>query len=130
MKVKDIMQTKLTKIRSDISVSDAIEIMVQEKVGSLLVENKGEVISIFTQGDIIVKVLGEKKDPDDVFVKEVSSDNMIMVDEEADIIEASELLAKYNIRRLVVTKNGKVIGIISSKVIGNQLHSIIKAYLH
>lgn len=128
MKVKDIMQTKLTKVSSRISVLEAAEIMAEMHIGSVLIERNGDPIGIVTQGDIISKVVAKGENPQEITVSEIQNTSMIMVDEDTDIIDASDLLAKYNVRRLVVTKNGKVVGIVSSKVTGSKLRQILNEY--
>lgn len=128
MKVKDIMHTRMTKVSLNTTAEEASQIMVTAKVGALLAEKNGEIKGIVTQGDIVSKVVAKEKKPDEVYVSEILNNPLVMIDEEADILEASDLMTKYGIRRLIAVRKGQIVGIISSKVIGAKIRTLLYEY--
>lgn len=125
MKVKDIMQRNPYRIPATTTAEDAAKLMEKKMVGSLLIENKGKVVGIMTEGDLVRKVLAQGKDGADVYVNELKSYPLIHVDENTDVLDASLLLTKYTIRRLVVVSGGNIVGIISQAIIGKYLEELL-----
>ncbi len=126
MKVKDIMYTQLYYISPQATARDAARLMAEKKVGSLLVGTNDDIVGIVTQGDIIERVLARGKEADNIEVDRIKNYPLIMIDHNTDVLEAAEILTKYKIRRLMVMKEGNIIGVISTKVIGAHLKSLIK----
>lgn len=125
MKVHQIMYKNLYFIEPDASARDAARKMAEKKVGSLLVKKDNEIVGIVTQGDIIERVLAKGKASDNIQVDQIKNYPLIMIDHNTDVIEAADLLTKYKIRRLLVIKEGNIIGIISTKVIGAHLKNLL-----
>ncbi|HSW97729.1 MAG TPA: CBS domain-containing protein [Candidatus Saccharimonadales bacterium] len=126
MKVRDIMQRNPYRIPATTTAEDAAKLMEQKMVGSLLIENKGKVIGIMTEGDLVRKVLAQGKDGSEIYVNEIKSYPLIQVDENTDVLDASSLLTKYTIRRLVVVSGEKIVGIISQAIIGKYLEELLE----
>jgi len=126
MKVKDLMYTQLYFISPSASVVEAAKIMAEKTVGSLLVKKDNDIVGIVTQGDIIERVLAQGKSPENTKISEIKNYPLIMIDEETDVLEAANVLSKYKIRRLMVIREGTIIGIISSKIIGAHLNQLLK----
>lgn len=126
MNVKDIMQRNPYRIPATTTAEDAAKIMEQKMVGSLLIEQKGNVVGIMTEGDLVRKVLAQGKDASMVYVTELKSFPLIKVDEHTDVLDAAMLLTKYSIRRLVVMNGEKIVGIISQAIIGKYLEEILE----
>ena len=87
--------------------------MFKHRIGCVIVVDKGP-IGIVTEGDI-VQMVAENGDPNKTKVKEMMSTPLIYADPDIDIIEASRQMAKYDIRRLTVLKNGKLVGVVTAK---------------
>ena len=112
IKVGDCMKTALITIDEHASVFDAAKIMSDRKVGSLLVEKKGKIFAIVTDSDLVKKVLATRKTG--AKVGEIATKPLMGIAPEEDLSEAARLMGLKKVRRLVVTKGGKVVGIISS----------------
>ena len=125
MKVKDIMQRNPYRIPATTTAENAAQIMEQKLVGSLLVEQNGKVTGIITEGDLVRKVLAQGKDGTEVYINEIKSYPLIKIDENANVLDASNLLTKYTIRRLVVVNGEKIVGIISQAIIGKYLEELL-----
>lgn len=126
MKVKDIMYTRLFTIAFDATVDAAARMMDENNVGALLVEKEEKKIGIITEWDIVRRINALAKNQKEVTVDEIKSYPLIIVDSDFDILEAAHLMQRHDIRRLMVVEKGKIVGIISTNIICNNLPAIIK----
>lgn len=125
MKVKEIMSKNIIKINNEITISKAAEIMDEKSIGSLVVEENGEMYGIITERDILKKLVAKGKDPSKTFVKEIMSHFIVKADVNTDIEEARDMLEKNNIRRLVITENDKIVGIITIRDINRNMRYLL-----
>lgn len=116
MKVKEIMHA-ITVLNEGLSVQFAARVMRDKNIGSVLVENpEGRVEGIVTERDVLKKIVAAGLNPSSTTLREIMSANLITVDEDADVVEASRLLNKFRIRRLpVVSGEGKIIGMVTAR---------------
>lgn len=126
MKVKDIMYTRLFTIPFDATVDKAAQMMDENNIGALLVEKDDKRIGIVTEWDIVRRVTAADRNPKEVIVDEIKSYPLIIVDGEFDILEAAQLMQRHDIRRLMVVEKGKIVGIISTNIICNNIQSLLK----
>lgn len=112
IKVGDCMKTALVTIGENASVYEAARKMADNKVGSLLVEKNGKVYGIVTDSDLVTKCLANKN----VVCRmgDVASKPLVGINAEADLSAAARMMGQKKIRRLVVLKGGRAVGIISS----------------
>jgi isocitrate dehydrogenase len=68
---------------------------------------------IMTQRDVIKKIISANRSPNRVQVGEIASRPVVMVPEETTLLEASSRMVEANIRRVVVGKGGRPVGIVS-----------------
>jgi signal-transduction protein with cAMP-binding, CBS, and nucleotidyltransferase domain len=96
------------------SVADACGIMGQKHVGSILLSHDGVIDAIFTERDLMSRVLSEKKDLTVLAVGHYASSPLITVSPAADVKEAARIMAEMKVRRLVVVQDGKPIGVFTA----------------
>ncbi|HDH41772.1 MAG TPA: CBS domain-containing protein [Candidatus Altiarchaeales archaeon] len=113
MNVSDIMKRNVVKIGRDAPARDAMKIMIENDIGSLLVE-KGSDYGIVTRKDIVNKVIARGKDPMEVKVKDIMTEPILTVSSDMSITETARLMAKTNVRRFPVVDDGKLVGIVSN----------------
>ncbi|MFW5985881.1 MAG: CBS domain-containing protein [Halanaerobiales bacterium] len=109
-RVKDIMSYPVRTISPEATIAEAEQMMAQFGHSGLVVCEKNEVKGIFSRRDLI-KVKGH--DLMQAPVKGYMSRNVISIEAEAQIQKARDLMVKYNIGRLPVMKEGKVVGIVT-----------------
>ncbi len=126
MIVKDLMYKDLYDVPGGTTVTEAAKLLADNNIGSFLVKKGKEYIGIVTEGDFVAKVIAEGKDPNVLTVDDVMRYPLIMVDEDADVIDATELMSKYNIKRLLVVDNGEITGVISTRIIAKMLRSLVE----
>lgn len=103
IRVKEIMTRNPIKIESGKTVREAIRLMTETKLGSLMV---------CKEGDIIRNVLAKDLNPYVSKVEKVMSIPFI-IDEEKSDDEASDMMNQNHVRHLAVSSNSKIAGIIS-----------------
>ncbi len=107
--VAHIMTTKVFFAAMDHTVEHARELMASKKIHALpVVGNNKKIMGIVTTTDIARRV------EDNTPVRHVMSDMVIIVHAGDPVSEAARLMRKHRIHHLVVTDDGKAIGIVSS----------------
>ena len=111
--VKDFMTTNVVTIDANETVLYAAKLMHQQDVGDLVVMEGNVPKGIVTERDLVRRVLAQKK-PLETKVSEIMSDPLITIEEESPLRDAARKMVKYKIRRLPVTKNNVLVGIIAT----------------
>ena len=125
-KVWRILQGKgdrLQSVRPEASVLDALRLMADQRVGSVVVVDGDELVGIFTERDYARKLGVQGMQPADVRVGEVMSHELITVRPEQSVNECMALMTEKRVRHLPVVDNGRLIGIVS---IGDVVKDIIE----
>ncbi len=113
MRVVDIMKKDVKKIREDATASDAMEIMIENDIGSLLVNGEDD-YGIVTRKDIVNKAIAYGKDLSEIKVGDIMTKPILTISSDMNIKEAARLMAKTNVRRFPVVNGRKLVGIISN----------------
>ena len=127
--VRDVMTQVLITLDSDDSAMEAAGLMTQRRVSSVLVSGGEEICGIVTDHDIISRVVAQGLDPRGVKVARVMSSPLIAIQDNAGIDDAAKKMAEDGVRRLVVKRNGKIVGIIGESDIIRiepELHFLIR----
>jgi CBS domain-containing protein len=111
--VKDFMTTNVITIDVDRTVLEAAKLMHQQDVGDLVVMDGVEAKGIVTERDLVRRVMAMKK-PFDTIVSDVMSSPLITIDQDVPLRDAARLMTKYKIRRLPVTKENILVGIVAT----------------
>lgn len=115
--VIDVMRKPIF-CESEILVTEAAKTMKKNRIGSLIViDGNEQVIGVITERDLVHRVLGENKDPKTTKIGEVMSKNIITVGPYVSLIEALKIMRKNDVRRLPVTRNKKLVGILTEREI-------------
>ena len=118
--VKDVMTKALISVDSSTTVFQIAKMMEQGGIGAILVKKDGQLAGIITDRDFAIKIAVDKH-PMDTPVDKVASYPLQTIDSNDSILVAADLMSTKKIRKLVVVEDGKVIGIITSTDLVNQL---------
>jgi CBS domain-containing protein len=115
MKIDEIMTKKLETIEADAPVYDAIEMMIDKRIRSLLVKpiDETDVSGVITVRDIVYKALGRNLDLNKTKVGEITSKPLVCIDKGMDVEYAINLMTKFNITRVFICDGKEIIGIAS-----------------
>lgn len=113
--VESVMSKPVVTIDAQARVSDALELMKQKNISSLVVNPTGpdDAYGIFTKRDIITKVVARDLDPRQLLVREIMSKPVITISPRTGLRECSILMSKAGVRRLPVFEGPKLVGLIS-----------------
>ncbi|HED0672699.1 TPA: KpsF/GutQ family sugar-phosphate isomerase [Campylobacter jejuni] len=119
-RVSDLMVSKnLPIVHPDTEFNDLVDVMTSGKLGLCLVLENEKLVGIITDGDLRRALKANDKPRFDFKAKEIMSINPEVVDADAMASEAEEIMLKYKIKEIVVSKEDKVVGIIQLYAIGN-----------
>lgn len=114
MKAADIMTTKVFTINSLATVAEAIALMQDKRVRSLIVEpGEDGAYGIVTETDIIYKVASKDVDPETVMVYQIMTKPCIVVNPDLDLKNVARLFAETGIARAPVIQK-QLLGMIST----------------
>jgi CBS domain-containing protein len=124
LKIRDIMCKKVVTIKRESSILDAVILLSERHVGSIVViDDEQKCVGIFTERDAI-RIVAQKF-PVEQPLDKVMSKNVVTVGFEESFNEAKRLLLTHNIRHLPVTdQTGKVIGLFSLRAFLDEIHGI------
>ena len=114
--VNKILQTKghvTFSIPPEISVYNALEIMVEKNVRALVVMENEKLVGIFSERDYARKVILKGKSSRDTQIGDIMTEDVITVSPESTVEECMQLMTSNFIRHLPVTAENNLVGIVS-----------------
>lgn len=112
-KVGDLFTPNPVTVAADMAVHDVIAVMQSRKIGAVLLESRGRLAGIFSERDLVNRVLGQDIDPQTPVNTLVSSSD-VSVQPTDDLAHAIEIMAQHKLRHLpVCTATKHIVGILS-----------------
>ncbi len=106
------MTREVKTIEGSSSIHDAALLMVESKIGSLIVTTRGKPVGIVTEGDIS-RAVAKNVDMKKASVKSIMSHPLITCKREMRAEEAAKLMADSNVKKLPVVEGDKLVGIVT-----------------
>ena len=95
------------------TVREASKLMAEHHIGAVLVMAEDQLQGIFTERDLLIRVLARDKNPDETEISEVMTRNLVTVLPETTAVDALRLMNEVGFRHLPIVEGGDVHGIIS-----------------
>jgi signal-transduction protein with cAMP-binding, CBS, and nucleotidyltransferase domain len=115
-KVSEIMTANLTSVSVSTPVLDVLQLMAGEDVGRVIVTDDAVPVGIFTEKDVLRRVVTTGVDPKKTNIKEVMTSPIRAVPEETRIVDAFAKMYKGKYRHLLVRgRRGRIVGIVSMR---------------
>ena len=112
--VRHIMTEEPKTLSASMTVADAAGMMANYDVGSIpVLDEDGALAGIVTDRDIVIRVVANRSDPDEVRLGDVATTVTVEVTPDTEIADANQVMAEHKVRRLPVTKDGALVGIVS-----------------
>lgn len=136
--VRDIVcDRELFHVEEGCSVADVARRMAELHVGAIVVMNNGRLTGIFSERDIMKRVVLDRRNPESTPVEHVMSTSVVSIDELASLEDAMEMMQAHKCRHLPVTRNSRVVAFLSMRDLMNyelarkteELHHM-HAYVH
>jgi signal-transduction protein with cAMP-binding, CBS, and nucleotidyltransferase domain len=123
--VKHLLESKgrhIISVAPGTSVFDAIKVMADETIGSLIVMEDERLLGIVTERDYARKVILKGRSSENTPVSEIMTQDVMTTSSAKTVNDCMELMTERRIRHLPVVEDGRVIGMIS---IGDLVQAII-----
>ena len=115
-KVSEIMTANLTSVSVSTPVLEVLQLMAGEDVGRVIVTDNAVPVGIFTEKDVLRRVVTTGVDPKKINIKEVMTSPIRAVPEETRIVDAFAKMYKGKYRHLLVRgRRGRIVGIVSMR---------------
>jgi len=111
--VSEIMTSDVAVIASSVTVKEAVEVMASEDISCVVAMDNNAVAGIFTERDLLKRVIAMKRDPTQTILKNVMSSPVVSVPLNYSIPSASKAMEKMRIRRVVVMEGETLQGVIT-----------------
>ena len=113
--VPDIISEKqaLTTFSADVTVRQAAKVMAERHIGAVLIMGNGKLEGIFTERDVLNRVVAPGKDPETLKIGEVMTRNPDTVSPDASALDTLILMQSKGYRHLPVLDGGELVGIVS-----------------
>ena len=118
--VEDVMTKAIISVTNETTVFQVAKMMEQGGIGAVLVKKNGNLSGIITDRDYATKIVAHNL-PSDTPVEQIMSSPLITINFDESISAAAERMTNKKIRKLAVTDNGNIIGLITSTDLVTQL---------
>ena len=113
LKVGDVMVREVITVDENSTVKEAVDIMNEFQIGSLIVLGKGKAMGIVTERDFLRRVIAGAKDAENTKVREIMTVPLVVVEPSMDLEEAVKLVFQRKIKKLAVVDGKKLVGIVT-----------------
>ncbi len=115
-RVRDIVDDReLFHVDEAETVAAVARRMADLQVGAILVLGGGELRGVFSERDLMRRVVLERRDPDRTLVRDVMSTGLATVDELASVEDAMAQMEAHACRHLPVMRGSKVVAFLSMR---------------
>ena len=115
--VRDLLEAKKISqyysIDSNETVFQALEIMAEAQIGSILVIEGGKFVGIYTERDYLRKGELKGRTAKGTKIKDVMTPRAVTVSMDTSVAECSRLMDQHHVRHLPVTERGQLVGVVS-----------------
>ena len=118
--IQDVMARTLITVNTSTTALQIAKMMEQGGIGAIIVKENDSPVGIVTDRDFATKIAANNL-PFDTEAEKIMSSPLITINHDQPISAAAERMSSKKIRKLAVTENGKIVGIITSTDLVNQL---------
>jgi sugar-specific transcriptional regulator TrmB/CBS domain-containing protein len=118
-KLSCAMRSPAVSVPTSDLVSTVVDKMVENDIGAVIVTEDKKPVGVITENDILKRVLKLQRNPNGIYAKDIMSSPIITIEYDRDLTDAMKLMQEKRIRRLAITKNGTLIGIVTERRILN-----------
>lgn len=100
-------------VQSDETVLNAVRYMVEKSIGAVAVMEGGRMVGIFSERDLMKRVVLRQLDPSVLPLRTVMTTNLVIAKPEESYKSALDKMQSYNIRHLAIVDGEQLVGMIS-----------------
>jgi len=119
------------KAGPDATIAKTVALMAEENVGAIAVVEEDRVIGIFTERDLLRRVVVEGQDPATIPLSDVMSSPVHTVNDETSLSDAARLMRIHHMRYLpVLDEGGKYVGMLALRHVHNEIMRGLERRVH
>lgn len=128
MKVKDIMTSQVIPIHPEETVEVAARKLAHYNIGVLPVcESNGQICGLVTDRDLVTRCIAANRSAANTKVRQIMTSQVLSVKPDMEVGVAAHLMGREQVRRLPVTEDGKLCGMISLGDLASREESVMDA---
>jgi CBS domain-containing protein len=104
---------ELVLLSGETTVRDAVQVMATRRIGAVMIGEGQTLLGIFTERDLMTKVVAPGRDPNTVKLSEVMTGKPNTIKPEESVAHALQSMQRGGYRHLPVVENGRLIGMVS-----------------
>jgi signal-transduction protein with cAMP-binding, CBS, and nucleotidyltransferase domain len=112
-RIDKLINTATESLEDSVDVQEAVAFMARRDLGSVVVNRSGQVIGLFTEKDLIKRVIGPGKNPKTVTLGEVCTRDLVSVSNDVSCKTAIKTMRSNYCRRLLVYQKNKFLGLVT-----------------
>jgi CBS domain-containing protein len=113
-RIEDFVRESIAALEENASVQEAVELMADQNIGSLVVTRQGQVVGLFTERDLVKRVVGPGKQPGALKLSDAATTGCLMsVAHDTSCEEAISKMRSNGCRRLLVYRDKRFMGMVT-----------------
>ena len=123
---KDIVEKEFLSLSRETTALEAARQMKTKRHGyAIIASSSGSPEGIVTEWDYLSKIVAEGKDPARVRLEDIMTTDLVSVDANVGLDQVAQLMTQKGIRRVLVLKDRKVIGVITAAIMLSRLKEYV-----
>lgn len=112
--VTDVMTREVVYLPAETTLDEAAKAMRARDIGDVVVTDGPTLAGVVTDRDIVVRAVADGRDPLATSLGEITSRDMVMIQDSASTAEAARMMREHAVRRLLVCdQNRQLVGVVS-----------------
>lgn len=104
---------RLTHVRQDMTVSEAASRMADARIGAVIVLDDGKLVGIFTERDLLLRVVSAGKDPGKTRISEVMTGEVAVCDANETYENCLAQMRQIGCRHMPIVEGDRLLGVLS-----------------
>jgi len=115
MKITAGIEKSVATIDEQHTVLDAAKLMTEKYIGSVVVTRHSSIVGVFTEREVMMRVVGKDRDPAAVIIKDVMHTDELKIRPDATCEEALDMMKEKRCRHLLVFDEEEFVGLITMR---------------
>ncbi|MFL6372015.1 MAG: cyclic nucleotide-binding/CBS domain-containing protein [Nitrososphaera sp.] len=128
--VEHFINTNVVILESEKFTDEALSLMKERDVRSVLVSHIGEVVGIVSKTDILFKVMSQGRNPSKVRLREIMTSPVLAVDPHNTVQETLSIMDRHVVRQVIISSHSAVLGMASRDDIFEKIHMATVSTAH
>ena len=128
--IENFINTNVVIMESDKYTDEALALIKERGVRSVLASHQGEVVGIVSKTDILFKVMSQGRNPGKVRLREIMTSPVLAVGPHNTVQETLSIMDKHVIRQVIVSSHSAVLGMVSRDDIFEKIHMTTLSTAH